>query len=265
MLVTAETIPVAPETPKSYGEVAAVYDALMHEVPHGNWLSRIERAVRERGKEPKSALDVACGTGIATQLLVERGYAPVVGMDLSEAMVQVAKTKATAGGWAGRAELLVQDAAALDLGGRQFDLVISLFDSFNYILEPEQLRAAFHRIYAHTAPGGIFAFDMNSIFALKENLFTQRELDGPVKHDWVSTYYEEIGLCRVGMAFWVVNGETGEERHFSEVHWQRAYTQTEICGWLAEVGFSHTEVFGNYGSRPPVRNSDRWLFVTQRD
>lgn len=251
--------------PQSYGPVASVYDTLMHEVPHGAWLSRIERAVRERGKNPRSALDVACGTGIGTHLLVLRGYAPVVGVDLSEPMIQVAKTKATAGGWAESAELLVQNASELDLGGRQFDLVISLFDSFNYILEPEHLRAAFHRIYAHTAPGGIFAFDMNSVFALKENLFTQRELDGPVKHDWVSDYYEELGLCRVNMAFWVVDNETGEERHFSEIHWQRAYSETDICNWLTEAGFVKTEVFGNYGSRPPVRNSDRWLFVTQRD
>lgn len=251
--------------PQSYGPVASVYDTLMREVPHGTWLSRIERAVRERGKEPKSALDVACGTGIATQMLVARGYHPVVGVDLSEPMVQVAKTKAIAGQWADLAEFQVQDAATLDLGGRQFDLVISLFDSFNYILEISHLRSTFQRIYAHTAPGGIFAFDMNSIFALKENLFTQRELDGPVKHDWVSEYYEDQGLCRVSMAFWVVDAETGEERHFSEIHWQRAYTETDICTWLTEAGFVKTEVFGNYGSRPPVRNSDRWLFVTQRD
>ncbi|MGC4045194.1 MAG: class I SAM-dependent methyltransferase [Armatimonas sp.] len=263
--MTAETKRSPSEGPQSYGPVASVYDTLMREVPHGTWLSRMERAIRERGREPKSALDVACGTGIATHLLVLRGYAPVVGVDLSESMIQVAKTKATAGGWEESAEFLVQDASVLDLAGRQFDLVISLFDSFNYILEPERLQAAFRRIYAHTAPGGIFAFDMNSVFALRENLFTQRELDGPVKHDWVSTYDPETGLCHVSMAFWVVDSETGEERHFTETHWQRAYLQTDICNWLTEAGFEKTEVFGNYGSRPPVRNSDRWLFVTQRD
>lgn len=252
------------EKTRSYGEVASVYDALMKDVPHAAWLTRIERAVRERGKEPRSALDVACGTGIATQLLVERGYGPVVGVDLSEAMIAVARTKALAGGWASRAEFLVQDAGALDLGERRFDLIVSLFDSFNYILEPADLKKALRRLYRCAAPGGVLAFDMNSIFALKENLFTQRELDGPVKHDWISTFYEESGLCRVSMAFWVVDEATGEERHFSEVHWQRAYDKTDICTYLTEAGFEKTEVFGNYGSRPPVRNSDRWLFVTQR-
>ena len=237
----------------------------MDGVPHAAWLTRIERAVRERGRSPKSALDLACGTGLATRLLVERGYAEVVGVDIAPAMVAVAKTKAEAGGWAERAEFLVQDAAELNLGGRSFDLIVSLFDSFNYILEPERLKRAFERLFLHCAPGGILAFDMNSEFALETDLFTQRELDGPVKHDWLASFDEEARLCTVKMAFWVMDGATGEERHFSETHLQRAYPLERIEGWLAEVGFSKIEAFGNYGSRKPTRKSDRWLFVAQRD
>ena len=251
--------------PHQYGAVASVYDALMDGVPHAAWLTRMEKAVRERGKSPKSALDIACGTGLATQLLVERGYAPVVGVDIAPAMIAVAKTKADAGGWGDRAELLVQDAAELDLGGRQFDLVISLFDSFNYILEPERLKRAMEKLYVHCAPGGVLAFDMNSEYALETDLFTQRELDGPVKHDWLASFDEASRLCTVKMAFWVTDEETGEERHFSETHLQRAYPLETIEGWLRDVGFVNVEAFGNYGSRKPTRKSDRWLFVAQRD
>ena len=237
----------------------------MDGVPHAAWLTRIERAVRERGRNPKSALDVACGTGLATQLLVERGYAPVVGVDIAPAMVAVAKTKADAGGWGGRAEFQVMDAAELSLGGRTFDLIVSLFDSFNYILEPERLRAALRKLYEHCSPGGILAFDMNSEFALETDLFTQRELDGPVKHDWRASFDAERQLCTVKMAFWVVDDETGEERHFSETHLQRAYPLATILAWLEEAGFKNAEAFGNYGSQKPTRKSDRWLFVAQRD
>jgi ubiquinone/menaquinone biosynthesis C-methylase UbiE len=263
--MTTKTSDAASKTSQTYGPVASVYDALMRDVPHGEWLARMERAARERGVAPKSALDVACGTGITTELLVERGYGPVVGIDLAEAMIAVAKTKADAGGWGERAEFYVQNAATLDLGGQRFDLIVSMFDSFNYILEPEDLRAAIHKLYEHTSDGGVVTFDMNSVYALKENMFTQQDLAGPVKHDWVSEFYPDLGLCRVSMAFWVVDDVTGEERHFSEIHWQRAYTKKQICTWLAEAGFSKIEVFGNYGSLPPVRNTDRWLFVAQRD
>src|SRR5687767_9406457 len=121
------------DTPRQYGDVAAVYDALMANVPHSAWLSRIEKAVRLRGKTPRSALDVACGTGIVTELLARRGYAPVHGVDLSPAMVAIARTKAAAKGYS-VVTYEQQDAATLDLGeGRAFDLVVSLFDSLNYI------------------------------------------------------------------------------------------------------------------------------------
>lgn len=251
--------------PRQYGDVAAVYDALMANVPHGGWLSRIEKAVRQRGKTPRSALDVACGTGIVTELLARRGYAPVHGVDLSPAMVAIARTKAAAKGYSA-VTYEQQDAATLDLGeGYTFDLVVSLFDSLNYITDPKRLRAAFKRIHAHTSPeGGVFAFDLNSLFALASDMFSQTNTAGPVRHVWKSHWDRETRLCRVEMEFWVTDRDTAETRHFTEMHLQRAYTVPEITDWLAEAGFVNIEAFGNYGDRPPVARSDRLLFIAER-
>ena len=252
---------------RQYGDVAAVYDTLMSGVPHGAWLSRIEKAVRERGKTLRSALDVACGTGIGTILLARRGYSPVFGVDISPDMVRIARTKAQAG-LNPREHAIhfeVQNAAALDLGDEyKFDLVISLFDSLNYILDPNDLRAAFQHIFAQTAPGGIFAFDMNSLYALSHDLFTQTCLTGPVQHIWTAHWDRENRLCRVEMEFAIKDAETGEMRHFTETHLQRAYTVPEITDWLTEAGFTAIECFGNYGTRPPGPKSDRLLFVSEK-
>lgn len=252
---------------RQYGDVAAVYDTLMEGVPHGAWLSRIEKAVRERGKNPRSALDVACGTGIATILLARRGYSPVVGVDISTEMIRIARTKAMAA-LNTREHAIhfeVQNAAALDLGRENtFDLIISMFDSLNYILDPADLQAAFERIFAQTAPGGIFAFDMNSLYALSHDLFTQTCLTGPVQHVWSAQWDREARLCRVEMAFAIQDSENGGLRHFTETHLQRAYTVPEITTWLGEAGFTAIECFGNYGTRPPGPKSDRLLFVCER-
>jgi ubiquinone/menaquinone biosynthesis C-methylase UbiE len=252
---------------RQYGDVAPVYDTLMEGVPHGAWLSRIEKAVRERGKTPRSALDVACGTGIATLLLARRGYVPVVGVDLSAEMIRIARTKAMAA-LNPRERTIhfeVQNAATLDLGeDKTFDLVISLFDSLNYILNPNDLQSAFHRIFAQTSPGGIFAFDMNSLYALSHDLFTQTSLAGPVRHIWTAHWDREARLCRVEMQFTIKDEETGELRHFTETHLQRAYTVPEITNWLTEAGFQKIECFGNYGTRPPGPKSDRLLFICEK-
>jgi ubiquinone/menaquinone biosynthesis C-methylase UbiE len=66
-----------------YHSLPAIYDALMAGVPYTAWLARMERAARERGKQPQSVLDVACGTGAITEILWRRGYRPVVGFDIA--------------------------------------------------------------------------------------------------------------------------------------------------------------------------------------
>jgi len=249
---------------RSYGSVAAIYDALMESVPHALWLTRIEEEITRRGKRPISALDIACGTGLASELLYERGYAPVVGIDLSPAMIQIARTKAIARGIPpGRIRYEVQDAATLDLGMDRFDLAVSMFDSLNYILEPEKLALAFIRIAAHLKPGAILAFDVNSLYALSHDLFTQRSDHGPLRHAWYSFWDRETRICRVEMTFEVSDDITGESRRFTETHFQRAYTITELRSFMEAARFTNISVFGNYGERSPGPKSDRLLFIAE--
>lgn len=250
-----------PET-QSYGPVAAVYDALMWTVPHALWVSRIETEVRSRGRSPRSALDVACGTGLATEILHRRGYAPVVGVDLSEEMIRIARLKAGARGEP--TTFLRQDAAELDLHGATFDLAISLFDSLNYIVDPARLALAFQRIAAHLNPGALFAFDLNSVYALRTEMFTQTDQHGPVRHVWSSRWDDATRLCHVTMDFWVKDEQSAEVRHFREMHVQRGYEIPEIQAMLTDAGFVKTAVYGNYGTRKPNAKSDRWLFVAER-
>ena len=149
--VLSETAPPnSPAAARQYGDVAAIYDTLMAVVPHAAWLSRIEEIAHERGKTGlRRALDVACGTGLVSELLIERGYTPVVGVDLSSAMIDIARTKALARGLTPPAlRYECQNAAYLDLPGERFDLAVSLFDSLNYITDPEMLRRAFGRVHA---------------------------------------------------------------------------------------------------------------------
>lgn len=250
---------------RSYGPVAAIYDALMTTVPHADWLTRIEQEVVRREKHPVSVLDIACGTGLASELLYERGYSPVVGIDLSASMIQIAQTKAMARGIPSkRLSYQVQDVSMLDLGEARFDFAISMFDSLNYILDPDKLAQAFVRIATHLKPGAILAFDMNSLYALSHDLFTQRSDNGPVHHVWYSFWDRESRTCRVEMLFEITDDRTGETRRFTETHFQRAYTITELRTFLEEAGFTDISVFGNYGERTPGPKSDRLLFIAEK-
>jgi release factor glutamine methyltransferase len=74
-----------------------------------------------------SVCDVGTGSGcIAVTLLCERAEARAVGLDISEATLEVARQNAREHGVENRIELLVSDCfAALDGNTRRFDLIVS--------------------------------------------------------------------------------------------------------------------------------------------
>src|SRR5437868_13018046 len=173
-----------PESP-SFTAVAPHYDRLMRDVPYRMWVRYLKQLLEVHEFEPKRVLDLACGTGTVTEMLARSGY-DVVGVDLSQGMIEEARRKAI------RSELPleyhVQDAAEMELPGKPFDLCVSFFDSVNYITEPKALQSAFHKVSAHLVPGGLFIFDINSAFALENGFFDQENTstDDVLRYVWRS-------------------------------------------------------------------------------
>ncbi|MEU0471386.1 class I SAM-dependent methyltransferase [Streptomyces olivaceus] len=80
------------------------------------WAARLASWLPER---PGDVLDLGCGTGSLSLLAAVQGHR-VTGVDLSPAMVELARTKL-----AGRdAVFLTGDAAAPPVGGQRFDTVL---------------------------------------------------------------------------------------------------------------------------------------------
>lgn len=117
----------------------------------------------------KSLLDLACGDGTFSRALARRGAKPVVGIDLSDAMVERARAAEQAAplGIAYRQG----DAAVLGEIGA-FDLVSAAY-LFNYAQTRAQLLAFVHTVYANLEPGG-------RLIAYNDNPLTPE--DGYVSH-----------------------------------------------------------------------------------
>ena len=242
----------------AFGPVSPYYDALMSGVPYRFWVDYLERLWTLHARTPRTVLDLACGTGTVSRLLAARDYAPT-GVDLSAAMLDVARRRTQEAGL----PILFheQDAAELDLGAMRFDAAICLFDSLNYILEPERLRAAFARVCAHLAPGGTFTFDVNTEYALAQGMFNQScmRLSEPLRYRWRSRYDAETRLCTVRMDFSYDPG-TGVRESFLEVHKQRAYGKDELADWLRAAGFAEVTIYDAYSTDPPKKRSDRLFY-----
>jgi SAM-dependent methyltransferase len=93
-------------------------------------------------------LEVACGPGIVSRQLAPR-VAAVHGVDLTPAMIEVARREAAAAG-ADNVSFALGDATALDLADSSFDGAITRF-SLHHIPAPGRVISEMARV---TAPGG---------------------------------------------------------------------------------------------------------------
>lgn len=267
--IGAAPVPAGEESSRpgcgEFEQVAACYDALMARVPYARWVDYVERLVETRrarvGGTPHAqlgqVLDLACGTGKVGSELRRRGYS-VVGVDLSEPMAR------QCAGQQPPLPVAVMDATRLGLRPQSLDLVVCLYDSLNYVLEPEGLRECFRRVWAALVPGGLFIFDLNTTRALREGLFTQRDLSpfSPVQYRWEAHWDAARKICRVEMWFrWRVAGQPVE---FTETHYERAYEEPEVRAWLQEAGFSYVRSYDAYTLYPVGPMAERMFFVAER-
>jgi toxoflavin synthase len=100
----------------------------------------------------RAVLDVACGEGYYTRRLRERGASPVVGVDLSEGMIALARQQEEAHRLG--IDYRVADARRLSLP-MSFDLVVSAY-LLNYAPNRGELRAMCSGIARCLKPGGRF-------------------------------------------------------------------------------------------------------------
>jgi ubiquinone/menaquinone biosynthesis C-methylase UbiE len=244
----------------SFTAVAQVYDHLMRSIPYRWWLVYVEQLLAKFEKRPQAALDLACGTGTFALLLASKGY-EVVGVDFSLDMLKEARRKAS------EEDILLpfvqQDAVALAFKPT-FDLVVSLFDSLNYVIGADRLARVFEGVYGACLPGGTFLFDVNTIRALELELFTQNNLSTSdwLKYNWTSRYNPTTRIATIQMAFKL--SRDGKEYSFTETHQQMGYDLEEIERMLTEAGFRILGIFDAYSPANANQLSTRAFFVAEK-
>jgi ubiquinone/menaquinone biosynthesis C-methylase UbiE len=136
----------ANETGQVTRNAAEVYEEFFLPALFEQWASRVaDAAAIQPGRQ---VLDVACGTGVLARTIADRvGSAGVVGVDVNEGMLAVAKQKAPEIEWRhGRAE-------ALPFASASFDVVVSQFGLMFF----EDRRAALEEMLRVLRPGGRLA------------------------------------------------------------------------------------------------------------
>ena len=152
-----------------FDRISPKYDALNHLLSLNIdkvWRRKTAKAVAK--SQPKTILDLATGTAdLAIALAKCNPQAHIIGMDISEKMLEIGKEKVSKKGLANQIELRLGDAATLPFENNTFDAVSVAFGIRNF----ENLERGLSEIQRVLKPNGravILEFSMPERFPIKQ-------------------------------------------------------------------------------------------------
>lgn len=244
----------------AYGVFAEFYDRLTGNVNYKERADYLLKLCEKFDHHTGIALDLACGTGTLTLELKRRGV-DVYGIDGSAEMLSEASMKAF------EEELnvlfLCQKMQSIDLYGT-IDTCFCTLDSINHLTNPEDVKKTFDRVSLFMNKGGLFIFDVNTVYkhreVLKDNVFVfdTDEVYCVWQNTPVDEYVEEISLD-----FFIPDSK-GRFIRESESFSERAYETEALEKMLLDSGFKTEAVFGDMTFDSPERDEQRLYFIVRK-
>lgn len=222
----------------------AIYDRIRSGIDHEYFLSEMRAAAGP-------VLEVGVGTGRMFHDALDAGV-DVYGIDVSEAMLRVLRSKLTDEQWK---RIRIMDVRRLQLG-RKFELIVAPFRVFSHLLDVEDQLTALKAIAAHLTNRGRFIFDLFSpnYAMLAGPHKRQLDFDGAHAQGETLRRYSRIvnhpatQINDVTFDFeWT---EDGREHRASWTFPMRYYFRYELEHLVARSGLELVALYGDYaGSR----------------
>ena len=243
----------------AYHNLASSYDRLTNDVDYGAIVAFYHQILQREKVVPKTAVDLACGTGSVALLLAEKGYG-VIGVDMSEEMLTVAFQRAME--QQQQPVFICQKLQQLHLP-RAVDMAVCALDGLDYILDPADCQMAIQRVYKALNPGGIFIFDVNTpekLRAMDGQVFLDEDED--VYCVWRGEFDQDTNICSYGMDLFQRSGNVWH-RSFEE-HQEYAYGVEELRKYLKDAGFTHIRVYADGKLEAPGAGEQRVYFSARK-
>ena len=215
-------------------------------------------------------LELACGTGRILLPLARQGYR-LTGVDVSPAMLAVARRKVAAEGLAERITLVQADMRHLDLGTR-FNLAFVAANSFMHLLTIDDQLAALARIHAHLNPGGLLVLllfnpDLNRLLDSEGRVVLEKVMTEPETGRQIMKFFSrqvDLGqqILRVTFVVDEVDGQGGVRRTLFPVS-MRYLFRYELELLLRHAGFAVEAIYGSYDLDEFGGDSDQLIAVAR--
>jgi SAM-dependent methyltransferase len=252
-----------------YGALAPHYDRVMEHVDYAGWAAHLRGLWRgAQGKDrkgPARVLELAAGTcRFASPPLFPSAF--TVYTDLSPAMLR----QAPAG-----IPRVACDARALPFktpgepAGRKadgaFDLVLMVYDSLNYLTEPEGVLAALGEARRLLRPGGVFLFDVTTSTCSRRHFADTldfQEIGGSAVVR--ASRFDAETETQLNLFTFFTLGPDGRYDRREEVHRQRVYPAARLKKLAREAGFSLRGCLADFTLNPGSDRDERLHFVLQK-
>ncbi|MBZ6528217.1 class I SAM-dependent methyltransferase [Aerococcaceae bacterium DSM 111021] len=244
----------------SFSKIADVYDRFNDLSVYEYW---VDYTLNSLESKPKKMLDVACGTGWFTQLMIPF-VDSITGIDIDEDMLDIARKEVVN---LPNIEFKYGDMTNLSNDLTNFDLITCYLDSLCFLNDYEAVKQSFTGMYQALSDNGTLLFDVWTPYQMTDvfSEFEYFDQDETATLIWESAsdpkslsveHYLTVYRQMDGMQFERVDVELAEQ----------TYQLEKYLDALNQAGFeaNKIEVFVDYGkkyyNKKIDKKADRWFF-----
>ncbi|BDU50002.1 class I SAM-dependent DNA methyltransferase [Haliovirga abyssi] len=225
-----------------HSEFAYIYDEVMEIANYNEWYDFLKLMLKDINFNGTDIMDLGCGTGEILIRLYKDGY-KVLGVDISSDMLSVAQDKMVEDGIS--IPLVNMDMRELRLPV-EVDLVVSFFDTINYLTSENELETTLENIYKHLPKNGFFIFDIVTRKLIDDmfenNIFLDEREE--ITIIWRHFYNEEEGLDDFHTVYFV-EFEKNYYKKIEEFHQKKIFEIGVVEKIAEKVGFKIAKKYEN--------------------
>ena len=223
--------------------------------------AHLDDLIRLSGLTSGRVLDLGCGPGRYALPLAERGF-EVCAVDTSSVLLEQLKARQSALSpeAQSRIEVVEEDMRTFERA-EQFDWVMIMWSTFGYFEKETDHGQVLDQVYRNLRSGGRLMLDLVGLEYLCRTLEPVHLTELDDARLLVERPLLVDDLTRLENEWLLIDGDTVKRATFSH----RVWSGGELTQLLAQHGFKVIGLYGDYTGQPYDLESERMLFVAQRE
>ena len=234
-----------------YDKVSSIYDGLMNEVNYENWADYLTEVINNFTKSKGPVLELASGTCKLAGIL-GNNFNNIIATDISFNMLKNGNDK--------NIKKICCDMTLLPLKNK-FPIILSTFDSVNYLLSEKKLEKLFNEVNQILTDDGIFTFDV-SLF--NNSLDHAKDFISSGNVNGIYFKRESRFLKRTRIHKNIFKIIDGSNKSYKEIHKQKIYEFYTYFDLIYRSGMKVVECYETFTFSAGHSDSPRAQFIVKK-